>query len=46
MSRDNKTLDSIDPDYSNPSGIADTIKSTIDGEEKCNIRGKIQLERV
>lgn len=46
MSRDNKTLDQVNPDFTDPNAVAEIIKSSLQAGEKCNIRGKIQLERV
>jgi hypothetical protein len=46
LSRDNDPLEALEPDFSDSQGVIKLIKRALENQEKCNIKGKIQLPRV
>lgn len=39
-------LETISPDYNNPSAVVNDLASSLENGESCNIKGRIRLERV
>jgi hypothetical protein len=46
LSSTGESLDTVEPNFSNQAGTADLVQKSLNDGEKCNIKGKIDLNRV
>lgn len=46
MSADGKSIDQVDPDFNDQMSVVNELKSALEKDEQCNIKGRIKLTRV
>jgi hypothetical protein len=46
LSKTGEPLDTVEPNFSNSAGTAEIVQQSLNDGEKCNIKGKIDLNRV
>ena len=46
LDRNDQPLDQIEPNFDDATSVVDLVRKTLENDEKCNLRGKVQLRRV
>ena len=46
LDKRDQPLDQIEPNFDDAGSVVEILKKTLENDEKCNIKGKIQLSRV